>query len=372
MSIKCQVIIDAIEALAPRYLAESWDNVGLLVGNPAQPIEKVMTCLDISEKLVDSAIAQNVNMIIAHHPLIFKPFKNLRTDFPQGRMLAKLIKADIAVYAAHTNLDIADGGVNDILAKKLGLTQIKPLTISHQEELVKLVVFVPSDYEEMVQAAIGKAGAGYIGKYSHCCFKVPGKGSFMPLEGTQPFIGKQNQLASVEEIRIETIMPTKITSRVVKAMLKVHPYEEVAYDLYPLKNVGKQAGLGRIGMLAEPISAENFAKKTKQLLCLETIRLVGDKQALIKKVALCSGSGAEFIRKAVFAGADMLVTGDVKYHEAQSALENSICVLDAGHFGTEMPIAKELAKYLIKCNEQGKWKISIVEDIESQDVFQTF
>ncbi|MBP2633003.1 MAG: NGG1p interacting factor 3 protein [Firmicutes bacterium] len=369
MSVKCQVIMDAIEALAPRYLAESWDNVGLLVGSPAQTIAKVMICLDVSEDVIQRAIAQQVDLIISHHPLIFKPFKNLRTDLAQGRLLGQLLKANIAVYAAHTNLDTAVGGVNDVLAQKLDLHKVEPLTISYQEELVKLAVFVPVGYAGIVQEAIGTAGAGHIGNYSHCNFQVEGRGNFLPLAGAKPFIGKQGELESVDEIRIETIMPQKIMNKVVKAMLKVHPYEEVAYDLYPLKNTGGKFGLGRIGQLEESMKAEEFAHKAKLALDIANVRLVGEKHKIIKKVALCSGSGAEFIGKAAYAGADILVTGDVKYHEAQKALESGINLLDAGHFGTEMPIVKVVATYLEQCNDKGKWQVDISYDTLSKDLF---
>lgn len=371
MSVKCQVVIDAIETLAPRYLAESWDNVGLLVGSPAQNIKKIMVCLDVNEAVVAHATQQQVDLIISHHPLIFKPLKNLRTDLPQGKLLADLLRANIAVYAAHTNLDTANGGVNDVLAHKLNLQKIEPLTVTYQEELVKLAVFAPFEYAEIIQASLGKAGAGHIGNYSHCAFQVMGKGSFLPLHGTNPFIGKEGTLEHVDEVRIETIMPKKIIKKAIKSLLSVHPYEEVAYDLYPIKNTGGEYGLGRIGHLEEKMKAEEFADKVKQALDIDCIRLVGERGKMVKKVALCSGSGAEFIGKAAFAGADILVTGDVKYHEAQRALETGIHLLDAGHFATEIPIVKTIAQYLQQCSIDRKWNIDIFYDTFSKDVFTT-
>lgn len=369
MSVKCQVIMDALERLAPRYLAESWDNVGLLVGSPAQTVEKILVCLDATEEVIDRAIVENIQMIIAHHPLIFKPLNHLRTDLPQGRMLAKLLKHDIIVFAAHTNLDTANGGVNDVLAEHLALTEIRPLAISHQEPLVKLVVFVPLKHIGEVQIAIGKAGAGHIGNYSNCSFQVIGKGNFLPREGANPFIGKVGVLESVDEVRMETILPERMINKVVKAMLKAHPYEEAAYDLYPLKNTGAALGLGRIGVLQEALSAEAFAEKVKIALSVSHVKMVGNKDKQIKKVALCSGSGAEFISKAAYAGADVLVTGDVKYHEAQKALACGVHVIDAGHFGTEIPIAKTVADYLKECAQYGKWQVDIQADALSKDVF---
>lgn len=369
MSVKCQVIMDALENLAPRYLAESWDNVGLLVGSPTQTVEKILVCLDVSEAVVEQAIAENIQMIVAHHPLIFKSLKNLRTDLPQGRVLAKLLKHDIIVFAAHTNLDTVNGGVNDVLAECLALTEVRPLTVSYQEPLVKLVIFVPLSHAGEVQIAIGKAGAGHIGNYSNCSFQVQGKGAFMPLEGTHPFVGKVGELESVDEVRIETILPERMMNKVVKAMRKAHPYEEAAYDIYPLKNIGVSMGLGRIGLLETSLKIEAFAEKVKAALNVSHVRMIGNKDREIRKVALCSGSGAEFISKAAFAGADVLVTGDVKYHEAQKALEYGLHVIDAGHFATEMPIAKRVAAYLEECALRGKWQIGIQADALSQDIF---
>ena len=372
MAVKCQVIMDAMEGIAPRHLAESWDNVGLMVGSPRQDIRRVFVCLDVSEMVIDKAIEMQADLIISHHPFIFKPMKNLRTDLPQGRLIEKLIKHEIAVFSAHTNLDIAERGVNDVLAEKLNLQAVVPLTISDREALVKLVVFIPEGHVDAVQNAITKAGAGHIGKYSHCTFQLNGQGTFMPLAGTNPFIGQQGKIEYVNEVRLETILPEKIINRVIKAMVKAHPYEEVAYDLYPLKQVGQESGLGRIGKMPQPMRADEFAQMAKRSLGAGQVRLVGNPAAMIEKVALCSGSGAEFIGKAAYAGADMYVTGDVRYHDGQRALEAGICMLDAGHFATEMPMVNVLAKYLSEQSQQQKWNIEVSYDDFSQDVFATF
>lgn len=369
MSVKCQVVMNTLDVIAPRYLAESWDNVGLMVGSPAREIEKILVCLDASELVIERAVAEKVDLIVAHHPLIFKPMKNLRTDLPLGRMLAKLIQHDIAVFAAHTNLDIADGGVNDVLTERLSLEDVSPLTITYEPPLVKLAVFVPINHAEEVRLAIGKAGAGSIGGYSHCSFQSRGKGYFLPEAGAQPFIGKVGTLESVDEVRLETILPEKLVGKVIRAMLKAHPYEETAYDLYPLKNTGKVAGLGRIGRLRVPMELDAFAMQVKQALGGNHVRIVKGSGRLIRKAALCSGSGAEFITKAAYAGADVLVTGDVKYHDAQKAVECGIHVIDAGHFGTEMPIAGALAEHLREVNVKEKWNVEIIADEWSKDLF---
>lgn len=370
MSVKCQAVIEVMDKLAPRYLAEDWDNVGLLAGSPAQEINGIMVCLDVTEQVVDTAIANGVNMIIAHHPLIFKPLTHLRTDSAPGKLLTKVIKADLAVLCAHTNLDIANGGVNDVLARKLQLENIGPLTNSYREQLVKLVVFVPTEQVGQVQAAITQAGAGHIGNYSHCTFRTEGVGTFLPASGTNPFIGETGKLAQVPEFRLETILPAKISNRVIKAMLKSHPYEEVAYDLYPLNNSGREFGLGRIGHLAEKVCLADFARAVRQSLGLSQIRLSGDLKQLIHKVAVCGGSGAGLIKRAAFMGADALVTGDLKYHEAQDALALGIAVIDAGHYATEAPVVEAVIEYLRECSAAGRWSVDFYADQFGRDVFQ--
>jgi dinuclear metal center YbgI/SA1388 family protein len=369
MSVKCQVIMDAIDKLAPRHLAENWDNVGLLVGNPAQTINKILITLDVTKTVAEQAIEDGIDLIIAHHPLIFKSLTAIRTDLPQGQILSSLLKSNIGVYAAHTNLDIATGGVNDVLAAALDLYDVQPLAISSTEKLCKLVVFIPQTHEEIVEEAIMRAGAGHIGNYSHCSFKTNGIGTFLPLEGSDPFIGNTDKLEHVKESRLETIMPEKITKSVIKAMLKVHPYEEVAYDIYPLANFGDKLGLGRIGKIVTPMLLAEFANRVKAALGIQSVNVVGSCDRLVKKVAVCGGAGASLLHKAAFAGADVLVTGDVKYHEGQEAASIGMAMIDAGHFATEQPILSHVKKYLSTCNTEGKWSVDIKTDAKSKDIF---
>ena len=369
MSVKCQVIIDAMERLAPKYLAESWDNVGLLLGSPAQRITKLLITLDVTQAVVTQAVQDDIDMIITHHPILFKAVNNIRTDLPQGQLVASLLKANIVVYAAHTNLDIATGGVNDILAAKLNLQDAQPLAVSYTEKMCKLVVFVPRSHMEVVRRAISEAGAGHVGNYSHCTFSSNGTGSFLPLDGAQPFIGENGVMEYVEEARLETIMPEKISRRVLKAMLNVHPYEEVAYDLYPLLNSGHSLGLGRVGKLIAPMPLTEFITQVKVALGIKYVNVAGSHN-IVKKVAVCGGSGAGFINKAAFAGADVFITGDVKYHEAQDALAAGIVVIDAGHFATEQPVVPALAEYLMACGTKDKWAVDISVDSVNKDVFR--
>jgi len=372
MSVKCQVIMDAMDKLAPRHLAESWDNVGLLLGNPAQTINKILITLDITKGVVEQAIKDSVDLIIAHHPLIFKSITTIRTDLPQGQILSNLLKSNIGVYAAHTNLDITTGGVNDVLAAAFKLCDIQPLTISSTEKLCKLVVFVPQTHVEIVEKAIMTAGAGHIGNYSHCSFKSNGIGNFLPLEGSNPFIGSANQLEHVKESRLETIMPEKISKSVIKAMLKAHPYEEVAYDIYQLMNSGEKLGLGRIGKLVSPMLLVDFANQVKAALGIQSVNIVGFCDRVVKKVAVCGGAGAGLLHKAAFAGADVLVTGDIKYHEGQEAVAMGIAMIDAGHFATEQPILSHMEKYLSTCAAKGKWSVDIKVDTINKDLFYRY
>ena len=370
MSVTCQTIIDWMEQLAPKRLAEEWDNVGLLVGSPSHKVERVLVALDATDNIIDYAIEQGAEMIVAHHPFLFRPMKQIRTDWAQGAMIEKLLKNGIAVYAAHTNLDIAEGGVNDVLAERIGLTEVETLTVTSCQNLVKLVVFVPKEAAEDVRSAIAKAGAGWIGQYSDCAFLAGGTGVFMPREGTNPYVGQEGRLERVEEVRIETIMPEEIERRVVRAMLRAHPYEEAAYDLYPLKNTGREYGLGRIGILAEEMPLADVIDRIKEVIGAPVIKFTGSPEQKIRKVAVCGGSGSDLIPRAAMRGADLLLTADVKYHDGQKADENNIAVADAGHYYTEAVIVPVVADYLRTQMASSKRKADIITAESTQrDVF---
>lgn len=347
MAEKVQRIINILNQIAPPRLAEKWDNVGLIIGDYSAEVDKVMVALDVTEAVLDEAILQGVQLIIAHHPMIFSELKTIRADQPVGRLILKAIQNGVNIFAAHTNLDIADGGINDLLAKRLGLSEVKPLAVTSTETLYKIVVFVPAGYEEDVRNALGDAGAGWIGNYSHCTFQTVGSGTFKPLAGTQPFIGHEGELEKVKEVRLETIVTAGKLNRALKAMLKIHPYEEVAYDLYPLANEGETLGLGRIGYLAEPTLYREVIARVKDALNIPYLHYAGNLERAIKKVALCSGSGASFIQKAAFQGADLYITGDVKFHEAQLAESLNLALIDAGHYNTEIIVVQYLFDLLV-------------------------
>lgn len=359
-----------MEQLAPKKLAENWDNVGLQIGDPQADIDKILVSLDLTQEVLQEAINQKVNMIITHHPFIFKPLKSIRMDLSSGSIMKQLIQNDINYYVAHTNLDIAPNGLNDMLAERIDLQDTQVLVPTEQEQLLKIVVFVPKGYEDDIRNVMGGKGAGWIGNYSHCTFQTSGIGTFKPLENTNPFIGQIGKVERVEESRLETIVTRKNLSKTLNAIIKVHPYEEVAYDIYPLENQGKVYGLGRIGSYVEPIKYTDFVKKIKKNLKIKHLRVAGVKKESIQKVALCSGAGAEYMHRAAMLGADAYITGDLKYHEAQQAKALGILVADAGHFGTENIVMEGLKKYLDREFDQAKRSVDVVMSKVNKDFME--
>lgn len=356
---QCKTVINLIEGLAPTYLAESWDNVGLQIGGTDKDVHKVMVCLEVTEAVIDEAIEKGVDMIVSHHPLIFKPIKSICTRDPIGRMLYRLIQHDIVLYCAHTNLDVAAGGTNDVVVQALNLEGVELLKKSYDEIFYKLVVFVPETHIEVVRASICEAGGGHIGDYSHCTYQTMGTGTFIPLEGSNPYIGVENKLEKVSEYRLETIINQKDLKTVIQKMKEAHPYEEVAYDIFSLTNEIESFGMGRQGMLKERIKLSLLCDELKLKLGLDHIKVVGDVNQWVQKIALCTGSGAEFIYDAYKAGCDCFITGDVKYHDAQYAAQLGIAVIDAGHFETEDFACRTIALSLQEMSKQLNYNIDI-------------
>lgn len=346
MQLTVSDVVRLLEEWVPPRIAMDGDKIGLQIGNPANRVNKVLVTLDVTEEVVEEAIQSGAGMIVSHHAVIYSSIKKLRTDSYYGRMIAKLLAHNISVYVAHTNLDIAEGGVNDVLAQLFQLQNVEILERMHNQRLKKLVVFVPVTHHEQVLSAISAAGAGWIGNYSHCSFNTPGVGTFLPETGASPFIGESGKLERVEEIRLETIVSEDIQDRVVAAMLSAHPYEEVAYDLYPLEIMGKSFGMGRVGTLPQEMTLEEFARRVKRELNVPGVRVVGDKSRTIKKVAVVGGSGADWVDSALQRGADVFVTADLKYHDAQDALYKGLAMIDPGHNGMERLVVPTVADYL--------------------------
>ncbi|MEH7010089.1 Nif3-like dinuclear metal center hexameric protein [Neobacillus niacini] len=361
-------IIQLFEQFSPKGLAMEDDKIGLQIGRLNKKIDKIMIALDVLEEVIDEAIAKNVQLIITHHPPIFRPLKNVLTDTVQGRMIEKLLKHDIAVYAAHTNLDVAKGGVNDLLAEALGLENSEVLVPTYETKLKKLVVYTPTSHAEEIRKVLGGIGAGFVGNYSHCSFSADGTGRFLPGENTNPYIGEQGQLEQVDEVRIETIVPETLLKRAVNAMVKAHPYEEVAYDVYPVENKGEVLGLGRIGTVKE-MTLGKFVERVKEALEVDKVRVVGDLSSRVKKVAVLGGDGNKYFMSAKFKGADVYITGDIYYHTAHDAIMQGLNMIDPGH-NVEKIMKKGVAATLSKMCKDSGYEVEIFPSEVNTDPFQ--
>lgn len=336
---KIKEIISHLEEFAPLSLQESYDNAGLIIGHPDEEVSQALICLDITENSLDEAIQNNCQLIISHHPVIFKGLKKITGSNLVERLVLKAIKNNISIYAIHTNLDNVLEGVNAKIAEKLCLKNNKILQ-SRKGLLKKLVTFCPLEQSEKVRNALFKAGAGSIGNYDSCSFNTEGKGTFRANEKANPFVGEKNSLHTEIEDRIETIFPSYKESAVLKSLFMTHPYEEVAYDIYPLDNEFANVGSGIIGELEKGITEEDFLKKLKLEFKTGSIRHSELLNKKIKKVAICGGSGSFLIQSAMMAGADVFVSADIKYHDFFEA-DGNILITDIGHFESEQ-FTKEL------------------------------
>ncbi|MBU3804118.1 MAG: Nif3-like dinuclear metal center hexameric protein [Candidatus Cellulosilyticum pullistercoris] len=327
-------IIKVLEGFAPPYLAESWDNVGLMVGSASCDVQKVLCALDLNHEVIDEAIDLGANCIVTHHPFLFKPIRSINLETIQGQMIEKLIKHQIAVYSMHTNYDITTGGLNDYLANQLGLKDIQILSKTYEEKLYKGVIYVPCSHLEQVRDVVIKNMTCDIGKYAGCTFSKQGEGTFIPLEGSKPYIGETGYVEKVNENELSFIGTYQEVEHIIKEAKKVHPYEEVAVDVYPLENMKKVYGIGRYGELEEALSLETFVEKVKKIFNLEHIRITDLKERTIKRVAICSGAGSEYISRAAQV-ADVYLTGDLKFHEGQMAKSLGLTIIDVGHYASE-------------------------------------
>lgn len=362
-------VVGMLHKLCPPTLAEDWDNVGLQVGDPGRIIDKILVCLDAEGLAVEEAKRLGAQLIIAHHPLIFRPLKRISPTDATGKIIFSAIQNDIAIASAHTNLDRAVDGLNDWLAATLNLSATVPLEAPATDQFAKIVVYVPEGYENEVMNALFAAGAGSIGEYDRCSFRVSGTGSFRGSATTDPFIGTPGVFEETKEYRLESIVPRSAVGKAVERLVKAHPYEEVAYDVIPLANTTSGVGLGRVGRLPEPLPLEAFAAKVKEVLGSAALRMVGTSSQEISKVAVCGGSGMAVYNDAVRHGADCLVTGDVKFHEAQRARNDGIALIDAGHFPTERIMISEVSNRLRQLFEQRELAIEVIEMTAEQDPF---
>jgi dinuclear metal center YbgI/SA1388 family protein len=335
-----------LETVIPLAFQESYDNSGLQTGDPEKEIKSGLLVLDVTEKVLDEAISYGCDVIVSHHPLIFQPIRSLTGKTIPERLLIKALNNGIAIYSAHTNLDVLRNGVSRKLAEKLQLKNVRVLS-PLKNTLLKLVVYIPESHADIVKKSIFDAGAGVNGNYDHCGFSVEGKGTFRGNDKSNPFIGERGKLHTENEIRFETVLYAHLKSRVIKAMLQTHPYEEVAYDLYMLENDNTEIGLGCVGELEKPLKTSEFLAFVSEVLEANGIRYSSYSGGLIKKVALCGGAGSSLVNAAITSGADAFITGDVKYHSF-SELSDDILLVDAGHYETEKFAPEILNDLIIK------------------------
>jgi len=343
-----------MEEWAPPGIAWERDNVGLQIGDAADEVTGAIAALEVTPEVVQEAVKKECNLIITHHPLIFKPLQNLTSKTLSGKLALDIARNKLNLYSAHTNIDFTRDGVNFALGNKLGLQNIEFL---HQESgtMKKITVFVPPDYVEPVTNAMTKAGAGIIGDYEACSFQIRGTGTFRPLKGAQPFSGEVGKLQHEDEVRVEMVMPAWKASAVVTAMIDAHPYDEVAYDVYPNEAIDPAYGAGVIGSLPDSMPVDDFIAHVKNSVNIPAVRWTRGHSSTVARVAVCGGSGSELMPAAVQKKADAFVTADIKYHTFHEA-RGIIHLIDAGHFETEVFVVDVIVHRLKKRFEDAQTK----------------
>ncbi len=339
-------VVKALQELAPLNLAAEWDNVGLLLGDPLAFSPRIMTCLTVTPDVVAEAIGSQASLIVSHHPILFRAARRLTTATSEGRMLLDLVRAGVGVYSAHTAFDNCTGGINDQLGEALGLTKVTPLRTGEASRKCKVVVFVPDKDLSRVSDALFAAGAGQIGQYRECSFRLAGTGTFFGTEGSNPTLGEKGRREDVSEWRLEVVCAEADVDRVVSAMRSAHSYEEPAYDIYPLRPERARIGEGRIGDLPAPMPLEAFGRKVKSALSASIVQVVGDRYRSVQRVAIACGAGGEFLADARKARADVFLTGEARFHDALAAQADHVALVLPGHYATERPAMESLATWL--------------------------
>lgn len=338
-------ICNALDELAPPALAYDGDPIGLGIGHPDWTVKRILVTLTVTPGAAAQALRWDADLIVSHHAVIWHGLRNLRSDEAHTASCLALAGARIACFAAHTNLDVVAGGVNDVLADRLGLVNREPLFPAPQARLVKLVTFVPESHLAAVRAAVCEAGAGAIGNYTYCTFSASGTGTFLPGKEARPFSGTKHRLSEEPERRFETLAPKARIPQIVEALKKAHPYEEVAYDLVQLDNIDPRIGLGVRGEIQPTSTLDAFAETVRRALKLSHVRVMGKRQKRVRSVAVVGGGGGNKVGE-VPSGIDVYVTGDIGYHNAVAAQERGLALIDAGHAGTEQCIVPVLARFL--------------------------
>jgi dinuclear metal center YbgI/SA1388 family protein len=346
MSAALKEIMARLDALYPFRWAVPDDRVGLLAGHPESQVEVALVALEVSAAVVAAAQSLGAQLLLTHHPLLYQPLATVREDRPLEGLLAALIRGGIAHVACHTNLDVAPEGVNDYLARLLELQEVEVLQETSREEWYKLTVFVPVGYEDLVRQALADDRVGVIGRYSHCSFASRGQGTYLPLEGARPFRGQAAVLSRAPESRLEVLVPESRLSAAVTRLRAVHPYEEPAYDLYPLATPGTLLGFGRVGNWSPAQPFNQVVSRVKEVFGVKQLKIWGRPPETVSRLALCSGSGGDLIAAARQRGAQVYLTGEVRHHQATPGYGQGFAVLEVGHFASEVVFIPEWARQL--------------------------
>lgn len=365
---KMQQLQTILNGIAPTALAESWDNVGLLVGNTDAKVRKALMCIDLTEAVLNQAIKRKADLVLSYHPPIFKPLKTVTDADTKSRIVLRAIENKIAIYSPHTALDAAVGGVNDWLCEPFGKGDRRPIESANikAKKTYKISAFVPENCLDQVRSAMADAGAGQIGNYDQCSFIIPGIGTFLGNTNAKPTVGKAGQLEHVEELRLEMVLPASKLAAVLDALKTAHPYEEPAFDIYPLASepFTQQQGMGRILTLDKPLSLNVCIARLKKHLGVKTLdiaRATESKKTVIKKIGLCAGAGGSLLGPA--GDIDLFITGEMRHHDVLAAVDQGTSVLLAGHTQTERPFLPRLKEMLIK---EGAQKIDwIISDADA-------
>lgn len=366
-------IIALMDEVAPPRLAEKWDNSGFQFGDPDKTVSRVMVSLDPTPAVIQGACDAGAELLITHHPLFFQPLKKIDLRTPLGKVIEASARHHLAIFCAHTNLDAVSGGLNDVLAEKLSLQNIKLLSPSIPiEETCKLVVYAPKDHYRRLLDIFFNYNQGVIGQYSCCTFRQDGTGTFKPGPAARPMVGDPGETVHIDEVRIEATINPLFIKKIVAKLEDVHPYETMAWDVYPLYPETPADGLGRIGDLLEPLHSETLARKVKSAMGIEWVRVVAANDRLIRKVAVCTGSGAGLMSEFLASDADALVTGDLRYHDARELEMRGRIAVDVGHFPSEqLMIELILQRLTLKCR-QCNYDVSVTAWLNEKDPFVIF
>ncbi len=362
MTVKIREIQKWMEDRFPGSWAENWDHIGLQLGDPGQPVERIGISLEVTPRSVSWAVQNRLQLMICHHPLFFQPIYSLNKTQEPGRTALRMAEEKMALWVAHTNLDSAPEGVSTALAHRLGLIDLHPLE-ENIKDSVKLVVFIPLGYEEKIIKVLDEVKAGRIGSYRLCTFKSQGEGTFKPETGSQPFMGEIGRIERSREWRLEVLTRRVDVRELIEKIRSVHPYEVMAYDVYPVENPSFKVGLGRVGQFDPPLLWETLIQRLKEDVEAPSVRVSGPMPRLIRTAAVCGGSGSTLIPGALSAGVEVFISGEIGYHPMVSNLEQTLTLIEIGHYPSEKWVIPVLAGLLRQKNQEENWGIEILEDM---------